>query len=257
VPIRTVAGRHRTTAGRSHRLVTAAFGLVLVTGIVSVVIALNPTADVPDRALSPSRPDSPYALVRLPPPPAQAASTPPATSPATPPVATATAPVATASPNRVDSDNHTPTTLSIPAIGVRSPVNPLGLNDDGSLEVPARGPLYDQAAWYTGSPIPGQAGPAVLLGHVDGRGGLPSVFFELAQLSLGDRVTVARADGSVAIFEVYLTKQYGKDEFPTAAVYGNTDGPELRLITCAGSWDTETGHYRDNTVVFARLLTTA
>lgn len=158
------------------------------------------------------------------------------------------------SPEAVNQAVDTPATLSIPAIDVESTVQPLGLNSDGSLEVPARGPLYDEAGWFTGSPRPGQYGPAVVLGHVNGRGGVPSVFFRLAELHAGDVVTVDRADGSAATFEVYLTERYPKDQFPTAAVYGDTAGPELRLITCAGTWDAAVGHYRDNTVVYARLL---
>ena len=233
-----MAGRHRATAsrqgvtaGRSHLFVPAACGLLLVAGLASGAIALGQPTYLPDL---------------VPTPPHQTQTVPPS----------APASIATASPEAVNRDVEPPVALSIPAIGVVSQLIPLGLNIDGSLEVPARGPLYDQAAWYTGSPSPGQDGPAVLLGHVNGRGGVPSVFFRLAQLSLGDRVTVDRADGSAAVFEVYLTEQFGKGEFPTAAVYGNTEGPELRLITCAGTWDAAAGHYRDNAVVFARLLTT-
>jgi sortase (surface protein transpeptidase) len=144
--------------------------------------------------------------------------------------------------------------LSIPDIGVQSVLNPLGVDADGGLEVPARGPHYDEAAWFTGSPRPGETGPAVLMGHVNGRGGTPSVFFRLAELGGGDPVTVSRTDGTTATFEVYRTEQYPKDEFPTTAVYGDTAGSELRLITCAGSWDAAVGHYRDNVVVYAQLV---
>lgn len=144
--------------------------------------------------------------------------------------------------------------LAIPDIGVLSVLNPLGLDAQGGLEVPARGPHYDEAAWFTGSPRPGDTGPAVLLGHINGRGGSPSVFYRLGELGEGDRVTVRRPDGTTAIFEVYRSEQYPKDEFPSTAVYGDTADAELRLITCAGSWDAGVGHYRDNTVVYARLV---
>ncbi|MGB3859884.1 MAG: class F sortase [Ornithinimicrobium sp.] len=147
-----------------------------------------------------------------------------------------------------------PTTVSIPAIGVSSVIDPMGLNADGSLEVPARGPSYDHAGWFTGSPPPGDSGPAVLLGHVNGRGGAPSVFSRLSELDVGDTVSVSRSDGSTTTFEIYRAEQYPKDAFPTTAVYGDTAGSELRLITCAGAWDAEVHHYQDNTVVYARLL---
>lgn len=146
-----------------------------------------------------------------------------------------------------------PVAVSIPKIDVRSLLNPLGVDDQGRLAVPARGPHYDQAAWFTGSPRPGQVGPAVLEGHIDGPGAKPSVFFRLAALRSGDRVTVSRADGTQVAFAVYRVERYRKNDFPTIAVYGDTAGPELRLITCGGPWDPAIGHYRDNTVVYARL----
>lgn len=159
------------------------------------------------------------------------------------------------SPHGVATDGiDRPARLTAPDIGVESVLQPLGLNDDGSLEVPAPGPRYDHAGWFTGSPRPGEVGPAVLLGHVNGAGGAPSVFYRLAELRPGQRVSVVRDDGSEAWFEVYLVEQHPKSAFPTAAVYGDTTGPELRLITCAGSWDPGTGHYRDNTVVYARVV---
>lgn len=146
-----------------------------------------------------------------------------------------------------------PLAVRVPAIGVASPLHPLGLAADGTLEVPT-GDLVDQAAWYSGSPTPGEAGPSVIEGHVTGPGGRPSVFFELAALEPGDRVEVDRADGGTVVFEVYRVDSFPKDDFPTVAVYGPTTGPELRLITCGGEFDDTTGHHVDNTVVFARAV---
>ncbi|GAP80484.1 MULTISPECIES: class F sortase [Brachybacterium] len=144
-----------------------------------------------------------------------------------------------------------PTSLRIDSIGVDQRVFPIGLGQDGALLAP-RGEQADLAAWFEGSPTPGEAGPSVIEGHVTW-GGDPSVFFELGALAPGDRVEVDREDGTTATFEVYDSARYPKDEFPTVAVYGRTDGPELRLITCAGDLD-EDGHHLDNTVVFARLI---
>ncbi|WP_166848939.1 class F sortase [Isoptericola sp. BMS4] len=144
-----------------------------------------------------------------------------------------------------------PGRVRIPAIGVDSGLLHLGLNDDGTIEVPA-GEDIDSAAWFDGSPRPGADGPAVIEGHVDSPNG-PSVFYRLSELEAGQRVHVDREDGSTATFVVERVEQYSKKEFPTREVYANTDGPELRLITCGGEWDPEWGHYVDNTVVFARL----
>ena len=146
-----------------------------------------------------------------------------------------------------------PVAVSIPAIGVQSDLITLGLNPDGTLAVPQPGPDYDKAAWFDGSPRPGNAGPAVIEGHVDSAANGPSVFYSLGELVAGDRIEVARADGSTVAFVVDEVRVVPKDDFPTLDVYGNTDGPELRLITCGGPFDSSAGSYVDNVVVFASL----
>lgn len=146
-----------------------------------------------------------------------------------------------------------PVGLIIPAIGVDTPVNQVGLGPDGALEVPQPGPGYDQAAWYRGSPSPGRAGPSVIIGHVDSVRDGPSVFYDLGQLRAGDRAIVTLADGTRRDFVVERVRTVPKDAFPRLEVYGRTSGPELRLITCGGDFDSGTGHYEDNTIVFGRL----
>jgi len=146
-----------------------------------------------------------------------------------------------------------PLRLDIPAIDVHSRLLRLGLTSRGDLAVPQAGPHYDEAAWFTGSPTPGQAGPAVIEGHVDSAASGPSVFFALGALHPGDVAMVRRADHTTAVFRVDAVRRYAKDSFPTAVVYGNTDHAALRLITCGGAFDHASGHYRDNIVVFAHL----
>ena len=149
-----------------------------------------------------------------------------------------------------------PVEVRLPSIGVTSPLHALGLATDGTLEVPT-GPLVDQAAWYSGSPTPGERGPTVIEGHVTGAGGRPSVFFDLGDVAAGDRVEVDREDGRTVAYEVYRVERFAKNAFPTVAVYGPTEGPELRVITCGGAFDAASGHHVDNVVVFARVLTPA
>ncbi|WP_186526095.1 class F sortase [Leekyejoonella antrihumi] len=144
-----------------------------------------------------------------------------------------------------------PTQLSIPAIGVSSGLITLGLNKDGTLQVPA-GNAVDHAGWFTGSPTPGQDGPAVILGHVESQRSGPSVFFRLGALKPGDTVSVKRADGKTVHYTVYKVQSYPKTAFPTVAVYGNTADPQLRLITCSGDLNKAGSHHLDNTVIYAR-----
>jgi LPXTG-site transpeptidase (sortase) family protein len=140
-----------------------------------------------------------------------------------------------------------PVSLVIPSIGVSTSLVHLGLTSSGALQVP---PTTAVAGWYTGSPRPGAIGSAVIAGHIDSVAG-PGVFYRLSQLQRGDRVYVRRADGTLAIFEVTQVQSYPKDSFPTTAVYGPVPDPELRLITCGGTFDYSTRSYLSNTVVYA------
>ncbi len=164
------------------------------------------------------------------------------------------APAATLSPPATAVPAARPTILAIPRIGVRAPLGSVGLTAQGTLEVPAPGPHYDQPAWYRYSPTPGSVGPAVVLGHVDSAANGPSVFYRLHLLRPGDRVEVTRVDGRTAIFNVDSVRQFPKADFPTALVYANTAVPALRLITCGGRFDSSRRSYVDNVVVLATLV---
>jgi sortase (surface protein transpeptidase) len=145
-----------------------------------------------------------------------------------------------------------PARIRIPAIGVAAPVLPVGLNADGTVQVP---PLADHnlTGWYKYGPAPGQRGPAVILGHVDSVTGL-SVFFKLKDLRKGDKIYVTLTDGKTAVFAVDGLQRTAKTQFPTTAVYGKLRYAGLRLITCGGAFDPATGHYEDNIIVYAHLV---
>lgn len=126
----------------------------------------------------------------------------------------------------------------------------LGLDAKGQLATP---PVDNPGVvgWYAKGVTPGERGTAVVVGHRDTLTG-PAVFLNLGVLNPGNTVRVARADGKVAVFTVDRVKTYAKDDFPDKEVYGATGRPELRLLTCGGSFDRKTG-YDANVVVFAHL----
>ncbi|WP_327268908.1 class F sortase [Streptomyces sp. NBC_01218] len=144
-----------------------------------------------------------------------------------------------------------PLRLEIPAIGVDTPLVRLGLEADGTVEVPAI-TAHDRAGWYVHGPAPGQAGPAVILGHVTVGPYGDGVFRHLGRLRTGDRVVTRLKDGTTVEFAVSATRTVAKAQFPTEEVYGNVERPELRLITCGGA-RTGDGGYQDNVIVFATL----
>lgn len=146
-----------------------------------------------------------------------------------------------------------PVRVRIPALGIDSVVNPIGLDKDGALAVPQPGPHLNEAAWFKNSPTPGQPGPSIIEGHVDSVEG-PSVFFRLGDIKPGDTVVVNRKDGSVVTFRVNAVRDFKKASFPTFLVYGSDIArPTLRLITCS-DFDSAIHHHVGNEVVFAHLV---
>jgi sortase (surface protein transpeptidase) len=226
--------------GLLHLLaLTAAVG-----GVVAIIVALThqqsapqPSASAAGHILS-AQSNQPRPVV-----PRRSASTPkapPRTRPPAPPVDTSL-------------QASVPVAIDIPAIDVHSRIIPIGKAPDGTLAVPQPGPDLNMAAWYDGSVTPGQDGPSVIEGHIDSVYG-PSVFFQLGAIRPGDLIRVTRRDRSVVTFTANAVRSYPSHaSFPTTAVYGGELAqPTLRLITCS-NFDSSSGHYVGNTVIFAHL----
>jgi sortase (surface protein transpeptidase) len=145
-----------------------------------------------------------------------------------------------------------PLRLNIPGIDVHTSLISLGLQKDGTVQVP---PLKGNApaGWYKGLSTPGEAGASVILGHVDSAKDGPAVFYRLRDLRPGMKLSVDRADGRTVSFVVRSVARYSKKDFPTSTVYGDRPGAELRLVTCGGSFDALRRSYRDNIVVYAAM----
>ncbi|MFC3501008.1 class F sortase [Micromonospora krabiensis] len=161
---------------------------------------------------------------------------------------------AEAAPTATGLPRSAPTTITIPRIGVDAQIMSLGTNPDGTVQVP---PL-DQAqfaGWYEPGPSPGEVGNAVVMGHVDSAKLGPAVFFDLGAMQAGDTLTVKRADGRTLTFRVDSVRSYPKTAFPTELVYGPSDRPGLRVVTCGGLFDETARSYLNNVIVFASLVT--
>ena len=154
---------------------------------------------------------------------------------------------------RLSLPRSLPVSVDIPAIGVTSRLLHLGVNSDGSIQVPSLETSAAEAAWYKYSATPGQIGASVIEGHVDSYQG-PAVFFRLGALRPGDTVDVRLADGTTAIFRVTGVRQYPKSSYPAKDIYGKTNYAALRLITCGGAFDYATGHYLSSIIVYASLI---
>ncbi|GAA4926364.1 sortase family protein [Actinomycetospora succinea] len=144
-----------------------------------------------------------------------------------------------------------PVAITVDRIDACSSLVPVGVDDRRRIEVPSVH-TPEQAGWYRHGPTPGERGPAVVVGHVDGDG-RRGVFADLADATAGDRITITRRDGSHAVFTVTGTVQVSRNWFPTRDVYGDTAGAELRLITAGGALDPTGRSREDNVIVYATL----
>lgn len=168
----------------------------------------------------------------------------------TSPAAVPTAPEEAGATGRTSPGRGTsPVHLAIPTIGVATPLIQLGLNEDGTVEVPT---APERAGWFRLGPVPGKRGSSVILGHVDSVDG-PAVFAGLSTLRRADRVEVLLSDDTLVTFEVTGIETYANADFPAERVYAGTSrSAELNLVTCGGEYDRERGGYQSNVVVYTR-----
>ncbi|MET9381843.1 class F sortase [Streptomyces sp. NPDC002928] len=144
-----------------------------------------------------------------------------------------------------------PKRLLIPKISVDAPFTDLAIGSSGHLQPPAAADV-NLVGWYAEGASPGEAGTAIIAGHVD-TATSAAVFADLSELEKGDKFYVARADGRRASFVVDDVETFEKDDFPDRRVYADTPQAQVRLITCAGDYDREVKDYTENLVVFAHL----
>ncbi|MCX5404053.1 class F sortase [Streptomyces sp. NBC_00335] len=163
------------------------------------------------------------------------------------------APTPTSTPQPAAMAPAEPERIRVPSLRIDAPLTGLGLESDGSLQAPPPDGK-NLAGWYAGGTSPGADGTAVVASHVDNKQG-PAVFYQLGALKKGERIEVARRDGTTAVFTVDAIEVHDREGFPDQQVYGATGRPELRLITCGGTYTKKTG-YPANVVVYAHLTDT-
>ncbi|MFJ3724049.1 sortase domain-bontaining protein [Streptomyces sp. NPDC090045] len=146
-----------------------------------------------------------------------------------------------------------PTGMKIDAAGVDAKrmvdlaVDPVS----GELGVPDADTDADTPGWWTEGVTPGEKGVSVLVAHFDTRHG-PALMKDVKKIGLGDVVEVPREDGRTARFKIREIEDVNKKDFPTGKVYGDTDRPELRLLTCGG--EVRNGHRTNNVIFYADLV---
>ncbi len=141
--------------------------------------------------------------------------------------------------------------LKIDAININIPLGQTILDSNRALMVP-KDPT--KAAWYKNGPKPGDAGTALITGHLDSAAG-PGVFYDLGKLVTGNLIEIKRDDGKIVTYQVVESESYPQDiTFPWDKVYATSGPSGLRIITCDGVYSPKTGRYSRNLVVYADLV---
>lgn len=142
-----------------------------------------------------------------------------------------------------------PVRIVIPGIHVDAAVVPVGVANDGSMEIPT----YSKTGWFKVGPAPGAPGPSVIVGHVSSKKGR-GAFYSLSKVKPGDKFYVYRSSGPRATFVVVFTETVLKTKLPTERIWNDTQEPVIRLVTCGGKWDKASGHYLSNVIVYGKLV---
>lgn len=159
------------------------------------------------------------------------------------------APFATVTPIVV-AQAPPPVRLRIPAIGLDTVVQWVGVDAEGRLAVPSN---YTDVGWYQEGPAPGTPGNAVIDGHLDSTTG-PAVFYRLNELQPGDEIFTVSETGQEYRFVVTTSEVYPVSDAPLDKIFGPADLPKLNLITCDGAFDRAIRQYDMRLVVYSQLV---
>ncbi|KID32066.1 class F sortase [Prauserella rugosa] len=122
------------------------------------------------------------------------------------------------------------------------------LEPNAVLPVPEN---LNEATWW-GAGLDAPSGASVFAGHVNWQGS-EGPFAELWHVRVGDRVSVADADGTKWHYEVSQILTLHKNEVParSSELFGQSGRHRAVLVTCGGRWEGGATGYEENRVVVA------
>ena len=143
-------------------------------------------------------------------------------------------------------DRSSPRSIRIGDLELDNHVRPVGVEEDGQLEVPDE----TEVGWFQYGSAPGLPGSTVLAAHVSWNRKI-GPFHQLGNLEPGAEVDVVADDGSTRVYKVTERAVYDKDELPRDRIWRTTGDETLVLITCGGSYNPNIRRYRQNIVIYA------
>ncbi|MBX4198896.1 class F sortase [Candidatus Parcubacteria bacterium] len=142
--------------------------------------------------------------------------------------------------------NDAPTWIYAPAINLFSPIQGVGTNTKGEMDVPSG--YTNNVGWYAGGVAPGNTGTAVLDAHVF------AAFKNLNKLPLGSDIYIYMKSGRVLHYVTKASNLYSLATLSPYTLFAPTSAKQLNLITCAGKFTTRLSTYDHRLIVTAELV---
>lgn len=150
------------------------------------------------------------------------------------------------STSRSSTNPGKPVRLLIPSIGLDAPVEHLGKNAKGEMDVPSG--ETDNVGWYRNGTVPGTYGSAVIAAHVF------AAFSELQDLAPGSDVYIITDKNERLHFVVEDAKEYALEQVSAQHLFNRRDAKRLNLITCAGRFIPSIDTYNRRLIVYTKLV---
>lgn len=140
-----------------------------------------------------------------------------------------------------------PVRVTLGSVGIDAEVQPVGVAGDAQMQLP---PDPRELGWYKFGPGPtAGAGSVVLAGHLDSRRFGVGPLVRLRDVEVGDPIEVGTSDGGTSTYRVVAVERFDQQALP-AEIFARAGPERLRVVTCGGAYDPETG-YEKNLVVTA------
>ncbi|QQG37705.1 MAG: class F sortase [Candidatus Kaiserbacteria bacterium] len=136
-----------------------------------------------------------------------------------------------------------PVRVRIPSIKLDSPIENMGINAKGEMDVPDG--ATNNVGWYKDGTVPGFTGSSVFDAHVY------AAFAKLRYVKVGDEIFVTTAGGKTLRFVVSDSRVYKLNELTSDMLFAQKDAKRLNLITCAGKFVKAIDTYDKRLVVYA------
>ncbi|MSR78740.1 MAG: class F sortase [Candidatus Taylorbacteria bacterium] len=145
-----------------------------------------------------------------------------------------------------------PGQLVIPAIGVNTLIQSVGVDTVGRMGLPSN---FTDVSWYKYGPRPGDSGSAVIAGHLDTAVDTNAVFADLSILKEGDLISIIDKTGQEILFKIIGKEVYDEDKAPLEKIFNQSGSARrLNLVTCDGTWNPKTKNYSQRLVIYSERV---